>query len=112
MIDTENDRDSTFEVLSLLTVNTQIDCLSVSPETGDLLVEFKRDGKPSGLSVTEATHILCKTKEGVVMIVPIRAVKSVSNIAYKNGSIVDGEQGRKMISVKIADLLNYKPEET
>ena len=62
--------------------------------TGNHAVEFRYDGKPSGIAVTEAEYwaiVLAEEEEMIQMhIIPTEKLKEITRIHYKNGRVVKG----------------------
>lgn len=78
-------------------------------KTGNLAIEFKSRGKPSGISTTKAEYwafILDANgfTEGVI-IVPIEKLLIIAKYHYQKGNIVNGGENSDMVLVPITDLV-------
>tara|TARA_R100001460_G_scaffold101252_1_gene145110 strand:- start:139 stop:498 length:360 start_codon:yes stop_codon:yes gene_type:complete len=78
-------------------------------KTGNLAIEYKSRGKPSGISTTKAEYwafILDSNgyAEGI-LIVPIAKLLIISKYHYQLGNIINGGENSDMVLVPIADLV-------
>ena len=78
-------------------------------KTGNLAIEYKSRGKPSGIATTKAEYwafILDANglTEGI-LIVPIAKLVVVAKHHYVQGNIINGGENSDMVLVPIADLV-------
>jgi len=78
-------------------------------KTGNLAIEYKSRGKPSGIATTKSEYwafILDANgfTEGI-LIVPIAKLIVVAKYHYQKGNIVNGGENSDMVLVPIADLV-------
>jgi hypothetical protein len=83
-------------------------------KTGNIAIEYKRDGKPSGISVTQATcwvHELRRNDETLIYLMfPINHLKHLCRTAIKQGrfraNAGDGNR-QHVVLLRLRDLLKH-----
>jgi hypothetical protein len=80
-------------------------------QTGNLCIEYRQNGQPSGIAVTEAdvwAHELCRGDETLVWLMfPVERLKRLAREAYKAGRWrKGGDDGRfEMVLISLRDLI-------
>lgn len=79
--------------------------------TGNIAIEYKQDGKPSGIATTEAdfwVHELCRGDETLCYLwFPVDRLKAICRDAYRRGCRREGGDGGRfeMVVLSLSDLL-------
>jgi hypothetical protein len=81
-------------------------------QTGNICIEFKNDGKPSGIAVTEADYWVHELRRDgqtlCYLMFPIERLKDLARAAHKAGRYRDngGDGGRfSNILIRLSDIL-------
>jgi hypothetical protein len=80
-------------------------------KTGNIAIEYRCNGKPSGIAATEAevwVHELRRDGEPVLtLVIPVERLKAICREAYRKGRYRRGGDGNRseMVIVRITDLL-------
>jgi hypothetical protein len=69
--------------------------------TGNLFVEFRQKGRPSGLAVTTADYWAFEYDDDQWLIVPTAKLKAVAAVYYKQGKTALGGDGNKYEGVLV-----------
>jgi hypothetical protein len=79
--------------------------------TGNIAIEYRRDGKPSGIAVTKATwwvHELCDDDGATVvyLMMPMPRLKAIARAALEHSDCQGGDRNAtSMVRLNISDLL-------
>jgi len=78
-------------------------------DTGNVAVEFRYRGKPSGIAVTKADWYCFIITDNVIITIKTDVLKDIARGFYRLGSVVKGgdDDASDMILIPIEDLVRY-----
>ena len=92
------------DILQISTIEVKTDFLASI--TGNIAVEYESRGKPSGLSVTKASHWVFVIPNKIAIFVETNQLKEIAREYYKKGSIRSGGDldSSRLILIPIKEL--------